>query len=374
MGRKGGKEIIMAKFKLTKGQLEEAVSIYLCNNISAHNIGLMFGVSERPILKEINDLGLNKSRSEAQEKLRRISISEYKNIVEEYELTKNYMPIAAKYNVNHHTIAKILKKCGVKILSTTEKRLINTEDEKKIIERYLSGESTTSICKDYNTTHGGIGYYLKINGIEIKRRSCLNNLSQEDELNIINLYNEGILIQDITKKYKLHARILRSFLKEKGIKLRELGEPYVLENAKKKTRGISGYYKGHYFRSMAELCFIGQVLMVKYKDNEWRSGENKEDRIRYADDNGKNRWYYPDFIIKDKIIVECKPKNLFFLGDSPAKIKASKKYAKENKMKYILIDQRIDYQFIKRELESGNIQSTEEQLNRLNNQLAKKIK
>ena len=72
--------------------------------------------------------------------------------------------------------------------------------------------------------------------------------------------------------------------------------------------GWSGWYKGWYFRSFLELSYMINVI-EKQKLN-WKNGELKEYKIPYIDYDGKQRNYFPDFVIENKIIIEIKPKNL----------------------------------------------------------------
>lgn len=68
-------------------------------------------------------------------------------------------------------------------------------------------------------------------------------------------------------------------------------------------RGWSGYYKGFLFRSFLELSYVINVLE---KNNiNWCTGEDKLYKIPYTFKNVE-RNYYPDFIIENKIVVECK--------------------------------------------------------------------
>lgn len=73
--------------------------------------------------------------------------------------------------------------------------------------------------------------------------------------------------------------------------------------------GWSGWYKGWYFRSLHELSYM--VNVIERFNLKWISVETKEYEITYNDYKGTKRTYYADFLIEDKYLIECKPKNLW---------------------------------------------------------------
>lgn len=360
--------------RLSEQELESAVKIYINQNISAEDVGKMFGISERPILRKVKELGLSKNRSEAQEKLRIINKDEYKNIVLMYQNEPNYSKIAKKYNTTKNTIKKILKQQGIKILNSSDKSIIQDTEKQEIIKRYLNGEPTTSICKDFNVSCGTISYYLKLAGFKIKRRTLIDFLSEEEKNEIIDMYLSGTLVKEIQKKYKVSNQILRNFLKSYGIELRSAGEAYLFINNKNNSYGISGYYKNFYFRSLLELCFIAKTLTRKYKNDQWESGETKNNRIKYKDFDNNEKWYYPDFVIKNKIVVECKPRYLWEDDINKIKFQAARQYCKLNNKKFIIVDQKVDLEFISILYNNKELTLSEKQEKRLRNKINKYIK
>ena len=73
--------------------------------------------------------------------------------------------------------------------------------------------------------------------------------------------------------------------------------------------GWSGWFDGHYFRSLLELSYL-KHLIDNHKDFE--SGECARHGIQYVDSlTGKDMTYFPDFILKETgEVIEVKPKNL----------------------------------------------------------------
>lgn len=120
--------------------------------------------------------------------------------------------------------------------------------------------------------------------------------------------------------------------KTKGINNPMHGKPAPVGSG----NGWGGWYKNWYFRSIKELSFmIGYIERFNMK---WVNGENIKYQIKYIDFNNDIRNYYPDFIINNKYMVECKPKKLW----NSESVKSKKKYAINfclaNNLEYRIID------------------------------------
>lgn len=71
--------------------------------------------------------------------------------------------------------------------------------------------------------------------------------------------------------------------------------------------GWSGWYKGWYFRSLLELSYM--IFVIERFNIKWEPGESKKNKIEYQYD-GAIKNYFPDFILNEKYVIECKPKKL----------------------------------------------------------------
>lgn len=96
--------------------------------------------------------------------------------------------------------------------------------------------------------------------------------------------------------------------------------------------GWSGWYKGWYFRSLRELTYM--VKVIERFNLKWVSGESNQYKIEYIDYKGSNRNYFPDFIINDKYIIECKPKKLWNSDNVSRKTEAALKFCEINGLVY----------------------------------------
>lgn len=101
----------------------------------------------------------------------------------------------------------------------------------------------------------------------------------------------------------------------------------------------SGWYKNWFFRSFLELSFAINVLE---KNNiKWESGESINYKIPYLDIDGKQRNYFPDFIINDSILVEIKPKRLHGSPKVKSKKTAAEIYCKNNNLTYQILEPNV---------------------------------
>lgn len=99
--------------------------------------------------------------------------------------------------------------------------------------------------------------------------------------------------------------------------------------------GWSGWYKGWYFRSLLELSYM--LFVIDRFNLDWECGEKRENKIEYYI-NGEKKNYFPDFIIKNKYVIECKPKKLWNTPINKIKFKYAKSYCKSNNLVFKVID------------------------------------
>lgn len=98
--------------------------------------------------------------------------------------------------------------------------------------------------------------------------------------------------------------------------------------------GWSGWYRGWYFRSLRELSYV--ILVLEPSGLPWLSGECL--RIRYVDDQGKERTYAPDFLVGERLVVEVKPAKLQSTPSVIAKRKAAEEHCRQNGLEYQMVD------------------------------------
>lgn len=128
--------------------------------------------------------------------------------------------------------------------------------------------------------------------------------------------------KEIADKKMLEYRKKQS-LNNSGEKNSMYGKP----SPKNSGNGISGWYKGWFFRSLLELSYM--IFVIERFNLNWESGESEKYKISYSD-NGVNKNYFPDFVINQKYIVECKPKKLWSAYKNIIKFESAKKFCDKN--------------------------------------------
>lgn len=94
--------------------------------------------------------------------------------------------------------------------------------------------------------------------------------------------------------------------------------------------GWSGWYNGHYFRSLLELSYM---VYLDSNNINWITAEKLEFIIQYKDLNGIDKNYFPDFYLPDTDeIIEIKPKKLI-----NTKLNKLKFEAANNKFKHFKV-------------------------------------
>jgi len=125
---------------------------------------------------------------------------------------------------------------------------------------------------------------------------------------------------------------LKQSIQKRGSKNNMYGKP----SPKGCGNGWSGWYNGWFFRSMIELSYM--VNVIERFNLEWENGELKKYKIPYIDENNVQKNYFPDFVINDKYIVECKPKRLWNYSKNIRKKEGALVFCKENNLIYKMVD------------------------------------
>ena len=130
--------------------------------------------------------------------------------------------------------------------------------------------------------------------------------------------------------------------------------------------GWKGWYKGFFFRSLREACFM---IRMDEEGKEWKSGESISIPYEFE---GKSRTYHPDFIIGNKII-EIKPKRLINSSLILAKTKAAKNFCSQNGYEYEIFEEPVSIQFIGWAMKEKNLKFQGEYWDRYHYHLVSKI-
>ncbi len=312
---------------------------------------------------------------------------EQKNLIIDLYLNKKISAerIAKQFNVCGNTIIRFLIKNNIIIrpISYYRNTFIDKNIENKIISDYIDKKFTSyEICIKYKICQDKFKNILNKNGLNIRKKNELSKtvLTKEQQQEIIDLHLiDKLGVRTISRKLKLHRRIIKRTLIENNIKISKYNKNYNVyicwkaiypndwETMKKDLairqsvnsmgrnlgkipakgcgNGWCGWYKGWFFRSLRELSFM--VKEIEANNLQWESGESDRHKIEYIGLDGQIRAYYPDFIINNKIIIEVKPLALQKNKIVMLKSKFAKEFAIKNNMEYKIIDVDIlDFEII----------------------------
>lgn len=116
-------------------------------------------------------------------------------------------------------------------------------------------------------------------------------------------------------------------------KLEPYGKNHKHGYFKSEKQNIEIYYRSSYEEQFLQFC---EDNLEKY--NIVFTAANI--RIPYKDYKNNDRYYIPDFIINDNILIEIKPKSLLYYSNNQLKIEALKTYCLTNNLKSIIITEK----------------------------------
>jgi len=270
----------------------------------------------------------------------------------------SYSKICIFLNIHRKTMFKIMKDnniidnrlyrvcnfCGEKTTHKDVKNRIRCENENKkcnkcmakikqekyagINNPFFGKHHTDDVKKYFKNIHKGKRYSINT---EFKKGNINIYQKTNYEWWVIN-YGEKIA-NEKNDKFKEKLSIINS-----GVNNPMYGKPSPIGSG----NGWSGWYKGWYFRSLLELSYM--LFVIERFNLKWENGEKKKNKITYVL-NGVSKNYFPDFIIENKYVVECKPKKL--QNTEINKLKAQ--FAKNDCAKKNLIFKYVDCFKIKKE-------------------------
>lgn len=273
------------------------------------------------------------------------------------EIKKRYLSgerlesICAEYKMSFRFLTKFLEEENIKIRTagSYQVRKWNKNEIEEILKLYtIDLVSMETIARKYNVSYVAIRNLLIKNGVEIvtkltKKRAALN----EELIKLaISMLEEHFTIRQIGKYINRHPTIVSRTLKERGYII-----PKFFGECSSRFSYV-GWYGDWKFRSLMELSFI----LDNEGLNKIESAESLKIPYTYKQ---KNRIYHPDFLLKDKILIEIKPKCNQKRGSVLAKAKAARKFCKAKGWEYQMMEWKSDMQkikelFIKREVSFEN--------------------
>ncbi len=252
------------KLKFLKLDYNKISELYLNENMSLKEIGAVYNVSETPIKKILNKLGIYKVNLKL--KTNQYSQTEINDIISKYKSGMSKEKIGTLLHRSLYNIEKVLIENGVWVEGRDFKIFEFTEEIKeKIIEYYLNKHySPKEIANLYNVNYNTIRRFLKMNNI--KRKLFLKStsivLSEEQEILIKDLYlNKYHTPKEISEILNIKLEFIKSYI-YKSDYCRNKSEAVSLNSAK--NNGYNTYEE--YLETIPEfLKYRKKVLHITRK-------------------------------------------------------------------------------------------------------------
>ena len=144
------------------------------------------------------------------------------NIINDYNDGMTIIDIFIKYDISSFTLYKLLQDNNVDRNRQTK---LTEEQEQEIIQMYLDNYSIKEICKKYNIYHGSIYRILDKNNITRNHQTRQCKIIDKNIINsIINDYNNSDLtVQEICYKYDLNNSTLNNMITKNNVSKRKSG-------------------------------------------------------------------------------------------------------------------------------------------------------
>jgi hypothetical protein len=165
-------------------------------------------------------------------------------------------------------------------------------------------------------------------------RQKISKLSKGNNNPMYGKYFYDVWVEKFGKKIadeKMIEYKKKQSLLNRGEKNNMYGKP----SPKNSGNGICGWYKGWFFRSLLELSYM--IFVIERFNLSWESGEIEKYKIPYNFD-GINKNYFPDFVINEKYVIECKPKKLWKIKINEVKFKFAKDFCDKNNLIFKIKD------------------------------------
>jgi len=212
------------------GEQEKEVGRLYIEGDSCPSIGKRYGVSKNTIASALSRQGI------ATHSMKTFSDEQEREIAKKYLEGENSTDLSKEYGVSHHTIIRAMSRQGVNPrLSFMEKVSAGVISGEEIGKLYLDGVSATQVGEKFNVDRHTIKKVLQQQGIKMRSRhdACMKHSLNENAFNVLNdksAYWLGFMMADgnvclpsaggqpkiaigLNVKDKAHVEKFRSFLR-----------------------------------------------------------------------------------------------------------------------------------------------------------------
>lgn len=179
--------------------------------------------------------------------------------------------IAGMYGVSNATIICTLKKHHIeprRPSGRNKEKIITPEQELEIINLYQQGLTIQKIAPMYNLSPWPLARILHKHNIEVHKSKGRKAkiITPEQELEIINLYKQGFTLQKISTIYEIAIPLLRKKITKNNIVIRP-SKTYIKITPEQELKIANLYKQGYAIEEIANMCNISKSSVFKSMKN-----------------------------------------------------------------------------------------------------------
>lgn len=201
IGGEGRRKII------TDSQYDEIKELYL-SGFSSYKIAELYSVDKATIIKILQSLGVKIRNNKLN-----INNQEFQELVADYKSGYSLRELSKRYDCSPSGLKGFLIRKGV-LLESRYNILKDEEAMNNLINDYVGGTMRVSeIERKYHCSKATIKKILSIHGINQKGKGGKFKMTDSECLEAIRLFNLGIKIKDIARKFEVDKCTIYSMLK-----------------------------------------------------------------------------------------------------------------------------------------------------------------
>lgn len=220
--------------KFSKDQEQKIIELYN-KGLSTIEIGKKYKVKRTTISKILKENNIEIRKKS-------ISLEQEKRIIELYKKGASIKDISKERGFADNTIRKTLIRNNLYDISKTrkisKKTIVSTKNQLKISNLYLLGESIDKLTEQFGISYPTVRKILSINNVKVRKMGYSKNQKKftKAQINkIIDLYNNGITTIKIANEFNTSREIILSRLKKNNVKIRMRGyTSKILKNEQEK--------------------------------------------------------------------------------------------------------------------------------------------
>jgi transposase len=246
--------------KIKESQYPKIIELYK-EGLTQEKIGKLYDVTEETIRKILhkNNVPIRKNSSQ------KLFKKQIKEIIKLYEQDVSTINISEQFNVDKSTIKRLLKKNDVEMKGPGYfNKKITENQESEMIILYQQGLSLSKVAEKLGISGETVNKFLKNNNIEIRDGAEYHKkVNSEIEKKIIALYNQNVLLKKIAQELNLSPNTVSITLKRNNIEVINFYQNHKKINENDKKEILNLYQNGLLMREIAPKFNISESSVSK---------------------------------------------------------------------------------------------------------------